>query len=502
MKSNLKWTVLAVAISATFNAYADDEPEPPAATETVIVHDETVNINDTRNYTTNVDDTRNYTTNVDDTRNFETNTKNTTLDINADIDADIDANVDLVLDYMDKRHNTVINHDENVDIDRDIDSHEMSVSLKKSLSLSSDIAITGAPTVSGDIQIDSAAIAVIDNRQSVTNNRGSNTELDNDATIGDDVGADSSGNLQFNVAAGDNNVQDNAAALSAADAEFSFGMADAEIFVNQTGASNVTTNLGVSNNADISGNAFANSSGNIGVNVTSGNNNEQKNALAASVATSVYAQASVASNQVSTGNSVTNAPLLREGSETVEFTLSGSVSGATSGRGSGTYYGDASGSYSGDGGAYQQDNFYLDNWGVGSTHPGSNSTGHLDMDSQIQNAVDNPHRGKDEAGLEIGGIAFDTDEEGTYTGSEDGNLGFTELGWADLDATLSGTLEIPTAEVVAVAHNSATLSGTAFSRASGNVGVNVSAGTGNLQANSLAMAVAQPSTGSDGEGGM
>ena len=57
MKSNLKWTVLAVAISATFAAYADEEPTPADPTETTVVYDETVNINDTRNYTTNVDDT-------------------------------------------------------------------------------------------------------------------------------------------------------------------------------------------------------------------------------------------------------------------------------------------------------------------------------------------------------------------------------------------------------------------------------------------------------------
>ena len=275
MKSNLKWTVLAVAISATFAAYADEEPTPADPTETTVVYDETVNINDTRNYTTNVDDTRNYTTNVDDTRNFETNTTNTLLDINADIDA----NVDLTLDYLDKRHNTVINYDENVDVDRDVDSHEMSVSLKKDLSLSSDIAFSGAPTITGNIDLDSAAIAVIDNRQSVTHNYGSNSQLDNDASIGDDVGSAASGNLQFNVAAGDNNVQDNAAALSAADASFAFGLADAEIFVNQLGAANSTMNLGVQNNASVSGNAFSDAAGNIGVNVTSGNNNEQKNAL-------------------------------------------------------------------------------------------------------------------------------------------------------------------------------------------------------------------------------
>lgn len=61
----------------------------------------------------------------------------------------------------------------------------------------------------------------------------------------------------------------------------------------------------------------------------------------------------------------------------------------------------------------------------------------------------------------------------------------------ELDAPLSG--QISTANWVAVAAtNTAELSGSALSGASGNIGVNVAAGTGNLQANSLSMALAQP----------
>ncbi len=60
----------------------------------------------------------------------------------------------------------------------------------------------------------------------------------------------------------------------------------------------------------------------------------------------------------------------------------------------------------------------------------------------------------------------------------------------------------PAVDWIAVdATNTASLSGSAFSGASGNIGVNVSSGTGNLQANSLALAVAQPSTGTPGGGG-
>lgn len=462
MKSNLKWTVLAVAISAAAAAHAGQRDHNPATT---VVYDEDVTIDDTRNYETNVTNTN---TTINYTDNFSWSTA-------------IDE--------------TFVTHDEDVNVDRDINSHEMSVSLKKSLSLSSDIAFTGAPTVSGDINLDSAAIAVIDNRQSVTQNHGSNSQLDNDASIGDDVGSAASGNLQFNVAAGDNNVQDNAAALSAADASFAFGLADAEIFVNQLGAANQTMNLGVQNNASVSGNAFSDAAGNIGVNVTSGNNNEQKNALAASVATSAYAQASVSSNQISSGNMVTNAPLEREYFDSVDISMSGSVSGFTSALGMGGYEGSASGSYAGRGNAYQKDNFYLDNWNGALDHPNGSTTGHMDMDADIQNAVMNPYA------QGVGGIAFDTDESGNYRGSEEGDLGFYELGYDDLWAELSGSLSISRFELVADATNSATLSDSAFARASGNIGVNVSAGTGNLQANSLSMAVAQPTTGGGGGGG-
>jgi hypothetical protein len=101
----------------------------------------------------------------------------------------------------------------------------------------------------------------------------------------------------------------------------------------------------------------------------------------------------------------------------------------------------------------------------------------------------------------VGGFAFDTQESGEYEGTEEGELGFVELGYADLWASLSGTLQIARNVVVTDATNTASLSGDAFARASGNIGVNVSAGTGNQQANSLSMAVAQPSTAPTGGGG-
>jgi len=450
MKRNIKWSVLAVAVAAATAsvAQADDF-------ETRIVWDEDVTIDDTRNYETNIVNTS-YTEETSYTDNIEWNTT-----INEEYNTRID--------------DTYVTHLEQVDVDSNIerDEHNVSVSLEKDLSLSSDINFSGDPTLSGDIAIDSAAIAVVDNRQAVAGNSASNTQLTNEAAIADDTASAASGNLAFNVAAGDNNTQDNAAALSAADASFAFGLADAEVFVNQQGLGNTTTNVGVTNDASISGAAFSAATGNIGVNVTSGNNNEQKNALAASVATSAYAQASVSSNQISSGNYVTNVPLEQEVAQEVQISLSGTVQGTTSATGSGTT--------SSSGAAYQMDNFYLDAWNSPLPHPNTNTQTHLDMDNEIQNAVMNPNRPG------VGGIAFDTEEDGT--------LAYEEVGEADLEAALTGTISYTSNMVVASAYNSASLSGSAFSGASGNIGVNVSAGTGNLQANSLALAVAQPSTG-------
>lgn len=491
MKANMKWSALAMAVAAATTSLAAS------------AQDDVSNV--VRNYsqTTAIDDTRNYETTV-----TNTNT-NTNTNINTDVDLALDASARLRLDaearlrydsntvredvqrtvYEDVQKTSEISANEK----KEKNNHGVDVNLEKDLRLSSDIRFSGDPTISGNIDLDSAAIAVIDNRQSITANEAYNDMVTNGAGIDGDVGANASGNLQFNVAAGDNNAQDNAAALSAADASFSFGMADAEVFVNQLGAGNYTGNLGVTNSAGLAGNAFANAAGNIGVNVASGNNNAQKNALAASVATSAYAQSSISSNQVSTGNLVENSGRIERMSDTTQVSLGGWVQGYTAAAGAGYYEGSTAGSYSSTGNAYQKTNFYPDNW-TGNSHAGGSQVGHSDWDNATQGAVANPYRPG------VGGIAFDTDASGSYEGQEYGELGYYELGIADLYASLSGTVTT-TRWIVRDATNTASLSGSAFSNASGNIGVNVAAGTGNLQANSLALAVAQPSTGGGGGGG-
>jgi len=392
------------------------------------------------------------------------------------------------------------------------DPHRQSSSVRfdKKIKLSTDVAISGDPSVTGQIDVDSAAIAIVDNAQTNGANAGTNTNLNNDASAGDNTAQGASGNIGANIAAGDNNQQDNAAALSATDASFAFGMADGEVFVNQEGVFNNTTNLGVTNAAGLSGNAFQGASGNLGVNVTSGNNNQQKNAMAASVATTRFAQASVSSDQASAHNTVSNAGYVQQYNDTVQVAMSGDVSGYSLGYGMGGYQGHSEGGYAGSssfglgGYADQIGNVYPDMWSNSPTddpthaHPGNNFTGHFDLDTATQGGSDLNHDG--------GALAFgisasgEGSERGRTWSREHGNLGFVELSADNLYADLSGTV-VTTRWVINDATNTASLSGNAFQNASGNIGINVSAGTGNQQANSLAMAVAQPSVGGGAGGG-
>ncbi|WP_268597916.1 hypothetical protein, partial [Escherichia coli] len=96
---------------------------------------------------------------------------------------------------------------------------------------------------------------------------------------------------------------------------------------------------------------------------------EQKNALAASVATTAMAQSSISSNQVSTGNTVSNAGFVQSYTDTVQVGMRGGVSGLTLAYGAGTYRGT--------GNAYQMANYYLDTWSGDLPHPDGNSTGHI-----------------------------------------------------------------------------------------------------------------------------
>lgn len=367
---------------------------------------------------------------------------------------------------------------------------DSNVKFNKKVKLSSDMSLSGDPTVRGRIDIDSAAIAIVDNAQYNAGNSGENVMHTNDASVGDSALGGASGNLGLNIGAGDNNQQDNAAALSATDASFAFGMADAEVFVNQQGMSNGTLNWGSTNTSSISGDAFSGASGNIGANVTSGNNNQQKNAMAASVATTDFAQASVSSDQASSGNETANVPYQDVQYTSVQVTLTGSGSGSYEGSGSGSANLGLSGAVD------QIGDVYPDVWGNSANddpttaHPTDGSLlGHADLDTETQGGSDLNGDG--------GALAFGYTDDSSASGDVD----FQESGDLDLDSiSLSGTVYYAQ-NLYTMTSNTASLGDNAFNGASGNIGINISAGTGNQQANSLAMAVAQPSTGSSGTPG-
>lgn len=132
-----------------------------------------------------------------------------------------------------------------------------------------------------------SAIDAQDSDGNVVNNQATQ----NNATMSNSLNG-SSGNMGANVAAGDGNQQDNAAAI-ASDEAFIFGTANGASSlssVNQVNNNNYVNNNSTVNTASISGSGN-NSSGNIGLNSTSGDFNQQKNNMAIASGTNGQSQA-------------------------------------------------------------------------------------------------------------------------------------------------------------------------------------------------------------------
>jgi len=301
------------------------------------------------------------------------------------------------------------------------------------------------------------------NRNNLVNNEGTK----NTATVDGSLGG-ASGNVGVNVAAGDNNQQANAAAIAAADSAFIFATSD----ISQVGKNNDLNNYSVPNNASLKNSANG-SSGNVGINIAAGNYNQQKNDMAIAYSGDANnALATSNTSQQSHGNVTNNNATLDYGS--VGVTLSGGFGGGYAGAGGGSYAGREGGTTQGT--SDQRGNVYLDSWS-GPSHSGGSSTGHIDVDSSAQGA----QPGKDGKG------AFVFDEEGTYSGKESGHLGFVEAGKIGLQGSVSGNVPVVAGFKQAVVNN-ASVTGS-LNNVSGNVGVNVAAGGGNQQSNSLTMAV-------------
>ncbi len=382
--------------------------------------------------------------------------------------------------------------------------------LKKYVSVKKDVEYKGKVRIDGRIRVNSLGMAVIDDEQDSDDNRVINDQSDNNALIGNNSLRGAKGNVGLNMSAGDNNVQGNSAALAAADASFIFGSADAEVFVDQNADNNFTRSIGSTNNAVMGNNAMRNARGNIGVNITAGSGNVQKNAFAGAVASGSMGEASVQAVQESENNTTRNTAQETHVVLTTEFSVGGTMDGGYVGVGAGRYSGtNGPATYSGvngpatyNGTSTQNGGVYPEIWMDDGDHAnGDNAVlwGHIDFDDQ---------NGDGQGNLKG---TFDFDENGTISASrergrisssrESGRLGFVEAGAQSLSGVLTGSAQHVVSRYIRHANN-AVLADNSLRGARGNIGVNVSAGTNNLQNNSLAISrVNAPAATGGGEGG-
>ncbi|QKZ05445.1 heme utilization protein [Pseudomonas eucalypticola] len=188
------------------------------------------------------------------------------------------------------------------------------------------------------IQLTAGAAAVVSDAQHSSGNAVLNEGTKNSATI-DSSAANSNGNLGVNVAGGDANQQDNAAAIATADESFIFGSAYAQTTATQSNTSNTVANYSTTAKTSLTGTANG-SSGNIGINVTSGDYNQQKNNLAIAVSGGRVAGASASADQTSSGNTVGNVADRTYSKDTLYATYH--ATGSYKGTGTGTVGGNDS----------------------------------------------------------------------------------------------------------------------------------------------------------------
>lgn len=160
------------------------------------------------------------------------------------------------------------------------------------------------PSLEQILQITAGAGAAVLDSQESSDSSVVNRGTQNDAKIDSSLN-NSNGNMGANVAAGNGNQQDNAAALATADEAFIFGSAVTVSSATQRSSGNTARNRSNTNNTSLN-NAGNSGSGNIGINVTTGDFNQQKNNLAIAVSGGRVAVAAAAANQSTSGLNVTN----------------------------------------------------------------------------------------------------------------------------------------------------------------------------------------------------
>ncbi len=283
---------------------------------------------------------------------------------------------------------------------------------------------------------------------------------------------------------------------------------------------NYVNNEGTENTALVDG-SLGGASGNVGVNVAAGDNNQQANAAAIAVADAylvfgVAASANIdvdqsARNNVLDNYSVPNNATLSNsgdnasgnvginiaagnynqqkndmasGVSEIAYAANASVNVNqesksnttnnyatwTPGEVQVTLSGGLNGGYSGQ--SDQIGNVYPDIW-TGDAHPDGSADGHFDLDTDTQGGSD--------------------------LNDDGGALAFNEAGTVGLQGSVSGFIPVVAGFSAPVVNNASVIN--SLNGASGNVGVNVAAGGGNQQSNSLAVAVGCTACASSAGGG-
>ena len=417
--------------------------------------------------------------------------------------------------------------------------------------------------------------------QTSTDNRISNQGTINEAEM-NQSGEGSSGNVGINVAAGNGNQQDNAAAIANAGSEssldnsFVFGMASATADVVQTSDNNRVDNYSTQSSAVMSGSASG-AEGNIGINIAGGDLNQQKNtmAIANTGAPLGNATATASAEQGGPGLVVNNSADRTYRVDTITITTSASgsssrdgtfnstddrsssssfsVAGSQSASSSGSSGWNSSGSKSSNAsGSSSMSASGSNGWNASGSASGSNSSSSsaslnasLDaaanatrtfttddgrrertrsstfdgsLSASLDVSVDKSHESAYDSSFEKAfdssydktrQSSYDKSKDSSYTKSHDSSYenasasafeksgekskqssndvskSYSESSAYDLSNTVSFQVLTPTGWANPVT-NTATLSGS-VNGGSGNLGVNVAAGVGNQQSNSLAI---------------
>jgi hypothetical protein len=309
----------------------------------------------------------------------------------------------------------------------------------------------------------------------------------------------------------------------------------------QVNYENLGRNQRVTNSATVGENAMASASGNIGVNISAGDNNQQANAAAlavsdasflfGSVDAEIFAYQDVYDNNVNnlgqtnissingnafkaaTGNIGANVSSGNSNQQKNDLAVSVGVAAMSTATVSVDQINEgnrtvnnpiqediiqdvqvslglsATGEYAGI--VDQNGDTFPDVWsndsGDSQVHPTDNEgpSGHIDLDNVAQGASDRPVS----SGLDDNG---DPNEDT----SEGGALGFNEQGDIALSGTVTGFIPVVVSTLDIATTNTSSLGGNAFQGASGKIGINIASGTNNQQYNGLAISSThQPSSG-------